>query len=135
MVLEASSIGLDQNRFFPTKFEKVVFTNLSRDHLDYHKTLTSYKNSKILLFKKSYKKILLVLLIQTQSFQSFFMKLVINRKLRFLILVKKQKFVKILKLKKFRISLNYIFLLIRKSLILNSKVLANLKFITKYVPY
>ena len=37
-VIEASSIGLDQNRLFPFKFNKVVFTNLTIDHLDYHKS-------------------------------------------------------------------------------------------------
>ena len=50
-VIEASSIGLDQNRLFPLKFDKVVFTNLTIDHLDYHKSFKKYKNSKGLLFK------------------------------------------------------------------------------------
>ena len=47
-VIEASSIGLVQNRLFPIKFNKVVFTNLSIDHLDYHK---SFK--KIQTFKRT----------------------------------------------------------------------------------
>ena len=50
-VIEASSIGLDQNRLFPFKFNKVVFTNLTIDHLDYHKSFKTYKYSKGLLFK------------------------------------------------------------------------------------
>ena len=50
-VIEASSIGLDQNRLYPFKFNKVVFTNLTIDHLDYHKSFEKYKHSKGLLFK------------------------------------------------------------------------------------
>ena len=42
---------MDQNRLFPFKFNKVVFTNLTIDHLDYHKSFKKYKSSKGLLFK------------------------------------------------------------------------------------
>ncbi len=41
VILEASSHGLRQNRLDGLKFKTGIFTNLSRDHLDYHK---SYKN-------------------------------------------------------------------------------------------
>ena len=56
MVIEASSIGLEQDRLFPLKFDKVAFSNLSRDHLDYHKNFSNYKNAKSLLFSKHTKK-------------------------------------------------------------------------------
>ena len=46
IIIEASSIGLDQKRLFPIKFDKIIFTNLSVDHLDYHKTFKNYKDSK-----------------------------------------------------------------------------------------
>ena len=42
-ILEASSIGIDQKRLFKMKFNKVVFTNLTNDHLDYHKNFKKYK--------------------------------------------------------------------------------------------
>ena len=51
IITEASSIGIDRWRLFPVKFEKLAFTNLSRDHIDYHKTFKNYKNSKLKLFK------------------------------------------------------------------------------------
>ncbi|MGN1208786.1 MAG: UDP-N-acetylmuramoyl-L-alanyl-D-glutamate--2,6-diaminopimelate ligase [Duodenibacillus sp.] len=48
--MEASSIGLEQGRLAGTRFETAVFTNLTRDHLDYHGTLEAYENAKALLF-------------------------------------------------------------------------------------
>ena len=56
MILEASSHGLKQHRLDGLKFDIGVFTNLSRDHLDYHKTLKDYLNAKLILFKKLMKK-------------------------------------------------------------------------------
>ena len=49
VIFEASSIGLDQRRLFPIKFDIVGFTNLTNDHLDYHKTMNNYKLAKSLL--------------------------------------------------------------------------------------
>ena len=56
MILEASSHGLKQHRLDGLKFEIGIFTNLSRDHLDYHTTLKDYLNAKLILFKKLMKK-------------------------------------------------------------------------------
>ena len=56
VILEASSHGLNQNRLYGLKFDIGIFTNLSRDHLDYHKTFQNYYNSKLILFKKLMKK-------------------------------------------------------------------------------
>ena len=52
VILEASSHGLKQHRLDGIKFNIGIFTNLSRDHLDYHKTFKDYFNSKLILFKK-----------------------------------------------------------------------------------
>ena len=56
VILEASSHGLKQNRLDGIKFNVGIFTNLSRDHLDYHKTFNDYFNSKLILFNKLMKK-------------------------------------------------------------------------------
>ena len=56
MILEASSHGLKQHRLDGLKFNVGIFTNLSRDHLDYHKTLKDYLNAKLILFKNLMKK-------------------------------------------------------------------------------
>ena len=56
VILEASSHGLKQHRLDGLKFNVGIFTNLSRDHLDYHKTLKDYLNAKLILFKKLMKK-------------------------------------------------------------------------------
>ena len=52
MIIEASSHGLDQNRLNNINFKAGVFTNFSQDHLDYHKTMKKYLNSKLTLFSK-----------------------------------------------------------------------------------
>ena len=54
-IIEASSHGLHQGRLSYLKFNSVVFTNFSRDHLDYHKSMKSYLNAKLILFKKNLK--------------------------------------------------------------------------------
>ena len=51
--IEASSIGLHQGRLQGIDFHVAVFTNLSRDHLDYHKTAENYFQAKKLLFRLS----------------------------------------------------------------------------------
>jgi UDP-N-acetylmuramoyl-L-alanyl-D-glutamate--2,6-diaminopimelate ligase len=50
-VLEVSSHALEQQRVFGIPFEVAVFTNLTRDHLDYHATMENYFQSKVILFK------------------------------------------------------------------------------------
>ena len=56
VILEASSHGLKQSRLDHLKFNCSIFTNLSRDHLDYHKTFKDYLNSKLKLFRFLMKK-------------------------------------------------------------------------------
>ena len=56
VILEASSHGLKQNRLDGLEFKTGIFTNLSHDHLDYHKTFNDYLESKLYLFKKLLKK-------------------------------------------------------------------------------
>ena len=56
VIVEASSHGLDQDRLNNINFKAGIFTNFSQDHLDYHKTMKSYLNAKMILFKKILKK-------------------------------------------------------------------------------
>jgi len=50
IVMEASSHALDMNRLKGLKFEVGIFSNLTIDHLDYHKTFENYKKAKQKLF-------------------------------------------------------------------------------------
>jgi UDP-N-acetylmuramoyl-L-alanyl-D-glutamate--2,6-diaminopimelate ligase len=50
VIMEVSSHGLDLERVFGCQFDSVVFTNFTSDHLDYHKTLEQYFESKKKLF-------------------------------------------------------------------------------------
>ena len=52
VILEASSHGLNQNRLDGLRFDIGIFTNLSHDHLDYHKNMKDYLNAKLYLFEK-----------------------------------------------------------------------------------
>ncbi|OPX18455.1 UDP-N-acetylmuramoyl-L-alanyl-D-glutamate--2,6-diaminopimelate ligase [candidate division WOR-3 bacterium 4484_100] len=50
VVMEVSSHALKLERVETLKFDTVVFTNLSQDHLDFHQTIEDYKNSKLHIF-------------------------------------------------------------------------------------
>jgi UDP-N-acetylmuramoyl-L-alanyl-D-glutamate--2,6-diaminopimelate ligase len=50
MVIEASSHALDQDRLAGIEFQAAAFTNLTGDHLDYHKTKDNYLAAKMRLF-------------------------------------------------------------------------------------
>ena len=51
VIMEASSHGLKQNRLDGLLFDIGIFSNLSHDHLDYHKNMKKYFESKLYLFK------------------------------------------------------------------------------------
>jgi UDP-N-acetylmuramoyl-L-alanyl-D-glutamate--2,6-diaminopimelate ligase len=50
LITEVSSHALDQGRMAGIQFDVAVFTNLTRDHLDYHQTMEKYFEAKRLLF-------------------------------------------------------------------------------------
>ncbi|MBC1473495.1 UDP-N-acetylmuramoyl-L-alanyl-D-glutamate--2,6-diaminopimelate ligase [Listeria grandensis] len=49
-IMEVSSHALVQGRVYGSEYDIAVFTNLSQDHLDYHKTMEEYAHAKSLLF-------------------------------------------------------------------------------------
>ena len=51
VVIEVSSQGMSMDRFKTIKFDYAIFTNLTQDHLDYHKTMENYALAKQKLFK------------------------------------------------------------------------------------
>ena len=53
-IMEVSSHALAQGRVKGCSFEVAVFTNLTQDHLDYHKDMEDYFQAKALLFKNEY---------------------------------------------------------------------------------
>lgn len=55
VVMEVSSHALELDRVYGCKFDVGVFTNLTQDHLDFHKTMENYFNAKAKLFDISEK--------------------------------------------------------------------------------
>lgn len=51
VVMEVSSHALDQGRVTDCPFRTVLFTNITRDHLDYHPSMDAYFEAKSILFK------------------------------------------------------------------------------------
>lgn len=52
VVMEVSSHSLDQQRVAAVRFHSALFTNLSRDHLDYHRDMAGYREAKARLFRQ-----------------------------------------------------------------------------------
>lgn len=52
-VMEVSSHALAKERIYGLEFDEVAFSNLTQDHLDYHKTIENYANAKRKLFTKT----------------------------------------------------------------------------------
>src|SRR5580692_11280198 len=52
VVLEATSHALEQGRRDGCRFRVAALTNLSQDHLDYHRTMGEYENAKAILFER-----------------------------------------------------------------------------------
>lgn len=50
VILEVSSHGLKSNRVYGVEFDIAIYTNIGQDHLNFHKTIHDYINSKKLLF-------------------------------------------------------------------------------------
>ena len=53
LVLEVTSHGLDQNRIFGIDFNFAVLTNITHEHLDYHKSFENYIFAKAKLFQRA----------------------------------------------------------------------------------
>ncbi|MFQ6002439.1 MAG: UDP-N-acetylmuramoyl-L-alanyl-D-glutamate--2,6-diaminopimelate ligase [Candidatus Zixiibacteriota bacterium] len=79
VVMEVSSHALTLKRVIGVDFDVAVFTNLNREHLDFHKTLSAYKESKGLLFEMLSNKNCAVINIDDPSWRYFYDKAKTNR--------------------------------------------------------
>ncbi len=112
-VIETSSIGLDQKRLFPFKFNKVVFTNLTTDHLDYHQSFNKYKHSKGLLFKDYIDNNSVGIINADSNHSKFFLNICKKQKIEIIDFGLNANFLKIKKIKKMDRKYN-VFLSIKK---------------------
>ena len=97
VILEASSHGLKQNRLDGLLFDIGIFTNLSRDHLDYHRSFNDYFNSKMILFKKLMKKKSTVIYNSNTSYGYKLNNIVKKKKLNKLVIGEKNSDLKLIK--------------------------------------
>ena len=98
-IIEASSHGLKQARLDSFKFYGGIFTNFTRDHLDYHKTFKDYLESKLILFKKLIKKKGYIISNSEIDQFSTLKKIAKNKKLKILSLGNNGNTIKIISLK------------------------------------
>ena len=96
IILEASSHGLHQNRLNNLNIKTGIFTNLSHDHLDYHKNMKSYLNSKLYLFKNLLKKKSSIITDEDNKEFKMIEKIAKSRKLKILTIGKKSNDIRIL---------------------------------------
>ncbi len=96
VILEASSHGLKQNRLDGLKFNVGIFTNLSRDHLDYHKNYNDYLKSKFILFKKLMKRNSNIIFDNDIKLSKKLKKIAKNNKLKYLTIGSKNSNLRIL---------------------------------------
>ena len=99
LILEASSHGLDQSRLDHLKINAGIFTNLSHDHLDYHKKMQLYLNSKMHLFKKLLKINSKIITDEDNKEFNIIKKIAKKRKLKKITIGSKKGDIKILKVK------------------------------------
>lgn len=71
VVMEVSSHALVQDRVYGLKFDVGIFTNLTLDHLDYHKNMENYKKAKLLLFDKLRNKRIAIINSDDQNYKDF----------------------------------------------------------------
>lgn len=71
VVMEVSSHALDQDRVHGLKYDACIFTNLTEDHLDYHKNMEEYKKAKLLLFNKLRNKRIAIVNSDDQNYKDF----------------------------------------------------------------
>ncbi len=96
VILEASSHGLHQKRLNNLDIKIGIFTNLSHDHLDYHKNIKSYFNSKMYLFKKLIKKNSRIITDEENKEFNVIKKIANNRKIKIITIGLKSGDIKIL---------------------------------------
>ena len=86
VIMEASSHGLSQHRLDGLKFSSGIFTNLSQDHLDYHKNFKEYFKAKQYLFENLIRKKGNVITDETLPEFKRIKKIAISRKLKLQVL-------------------------------------------------
>ena len=95
VIIEASSIGIHKKRLHPIKFQKICFTNLSRDHLDYHKNLKNYLNSKLDLIRNHTNKDSIAVINSDNRYSRYFYDTCKKQKIKILDFGKKASFLQI----------------------------------------
>jgi len=71
LVLETSSHSLDQYRVWGVDYDTAVITNVTREHLDYHKTMEIYRKAKLKLFQKAGKLVVNLDMEKPEEFYNF----------------------------------------------------------------
>ncbi len=127
IIIEASSHGLKQYRLNGINFKTAIFTNLSQDHIDYHKTLKDYLNSKLILFSKLLTKNGNIIFDDKIKEAKFLNKITKHRKLIKYSYGKKNSFIKILDIQKINDEKKITFKLKNKIYVLKTSLIGEIQ--------
>ena len=94
-VFEASSHALDQDRIKKYPINIAAITNITHDHLDYHKSLLNYKNSKLKLFKRYLDRNGVAIINRRMKYFKTLVKILKKRKIKIIIYGNKDIFIKL----------------------------------------
>ena len=103
-VFEASSHALHQDRIKKYPINIAAITNITHDHLDYHKSLLNYKNSKFKLFTKYLDKNGIAIINTRMSYVKTLVKILKKRKIKIIMYGTKDIFIKFIN-KKFYLNI------------------------------
>ncbi len=74
LVMEISSHALANDRIYGLQYDEVAFTNLTQDHMDFHKTIENYIEAKKILFTKTRNKKVSIINIDDKYHKNFMLK-------------------------------------------------------------
>ena len=100
-VFEASSHALHQDRIKKYPIDIAVITNITHDHLDYHKSLLNYKKSKFRLFTKHLDKNGIAIINARMKYFKNLVKILKKRKIKIIMFGIKDIFIKVQLIKNF----------------------------------
>lgn len=105
-VLETSSHSLDQFRTWGIRYDTAVITNITREHLDYHKTMEGYRRAKLKLFSEVEKAVVNLDMEKAEEFLNSKSKMIFGYTTKNEELIKEDRKIKIVKAENIKLGIS-----------------------------